>query len=164
MTENNQQNIKNPFSDFKKSKEFEEKIIEVNRITRVVKGGRKLRFRAAVVVGNKNGRVGFAVAKASEVQKAVQKASLQAKKQMIDTPINKNQSIPHDVEVKFVATSVMLKPAPSGTSLIAGSSVRSILEIAGYQNVISKVHGSTNKVNTGYATILCLKQLKKTDD
>lgn len=144
----------------KEVKEFEEKIIEISRITRVVKGGRRLRFRAAVVIGNHQGKVGFAIAKAGEVQKAVQKAVLKAKKHLIQVPINKETySIPHEIEFRFASSKVLLKPASSGTSLIAGSTVKSILELAGYQNIISKTFGSTSKINSSYATIQCLKNL-----
>lgn len=148
------------YRDKSTDKEFEEKVLEIARITRVVKGGRRLRFRAAVVVGNKNGRVGFAIAKASEVQKAIQKAVLKAKKNLITVQISdKNHSIPYISKANFTATTVLLKPASTGTSLIAGSSVRAVLSLAGYQNVISKTIGSTSHINTAYATIKCLKQI-----
>src|SRR3989339_649519 len=146
----------------KESSEFEEKVLQIARITRVVKGGRRLRFRAAVVIGNKKGQVAFAMAKAGEVQKAIQKAVAKAKNNLITVPITeKNHSIPYIVEERFAATTVLLKPASTGTSLIAGSSVRSVLDLAGYQNVISKTHGSTCKINTAYATIKCLEQVSK---
>lgn len=142
------------------NKDYEEKVLEIARITRVVKGGRRLRFRAAVVVGNKNGCVGFGIAKAGEVQKAIQKAIQKAKKNLIIVQITeKNHSIPCITEANFTATTVLLKPASTGTSLIAGSSVRAILSLAGYQNIISKTIGSTSHINTAYATIKCLKQI-----
>lgn len=142
------------------NKEFEEKVLEIARITRVVKGGRRLRFRAAVVIGNKNGRVGFGIAKASEVQKAIQKAITQAKKNLITVQITeKNHSIPYISQANFTATTVLLKPASTGTSLIAGSSVRAVLSLAGYQNIVSKTIGSTSHMNTAYATIKCLEKI-----
>lgn len=141
----------------KGNKEFEERVLEVNRITRVVKGGRRLRFRAAVAVGDKKGQVGFSVSKGTEVQVAVDKAKSKAMKNLIKVPIV-NKTIPYEVQEKFVSTKVLLKPASSGTSLIAGLSVRSILYLAGYENIISKIFGSTSRINSAYATFLCLKQ------
>lgn len=144
----------------KEHSEFEEKVLQIARITRVVKGGRRLRFRAAVVIGNKKGQVGFAISKAGEVQKAIQKAVSRAKNHLITVPITeKNHSVPHIINERFAATTVLLKPASTGTSLIAGSTVRAILDLAGYQNVISKTIGSTCKINTAYATIKCLGNL-----
>lgn len=141
-----------------KNNDFEEKVLEVNRITRVVKGGRRLRFRVAVVVGNKKGQVGFGLAKGNEVQTAFEKAKLQAKKHLITVPM-KEATIPHLVEMKFNATKIILKPAAKGTSIIAGSTVRTILILAGIEDIISKTIGSSSKINSAQATILCLKSL-----
>ena len=148
---------KNKFE--KKESEFNEKILEINRITRVVKGGRRLRFRAAVVIGDKKGRVGFGVAKGTEVAIAVEKAKIQAKKNIIKVPFNE-MTIPHAITKRFSATTILLKPASKGTSLIAGNSVKSVLELAGFKDVISKIIGSTSKINSAYATMLCLENLE----
>jgi len=155
---------KKPFRNRKNQKpqvkEYDEKVLQISRITRVVKGGRRLRFRAAVVIGNKKGKVGFAVSKAGEVQKAVQKAAAKAKKQLIKVPISeKNSTIPHEIEKRFASSKVLIKPASKGTSLIAGNTVKSVMELAGYKNILSKTIGSTSKINSAYATIECLKAL-----
>lgn len=145
----------------KEHSEFEEVVVEVNRVTRVVKGGRRLRFRALVVVGDKKGRVGAAVAKGLEVQSAVQKATLAAKRNMITVPLNDVKSIPHDVLFKYGSSEVLLKPAAAGTSVIAGGSVRAVVSLAGIENILSKCLGSNNKVNTVMATLGALQSFKQ---
>jgi small subunit ribosomal protein S5 len=126
----------------------------------VVKGGRRLRFRALVVVGDKKGRVGAAVAKGSEVQAAVQKATSAAKKALITVPLTKEGSIPHEVIQKYGASQVILKPASLGTSVIAGGSVRAVVSLAGIENILSKSMGSSNKINVVMATIQALSSFK----
>lgn len=138
---------------------MEELVVQVDRVTRVVKGGRRLRFRALVVVGDRNGRVGVGVAKGSEVQLAVQKAVDSAKRGMIKVPITANGSIPHDVTQKYGASFVLLKPASQGTSVIAGGAVRAVVTLAGIKNILSKSLGSNNKMNVVMATMNALKQL-----
>ncbi|MCK5460902.1 30S ribosomal protein S5 [Candidatus Gracilibacteria bacterium] len=140
-------------------KEFEEAILQVRRVTRVTKGGRQLRFSVSVVIGDQKGRVGFANGKSSEVMLGVQKAIATAKKKLIKVPIFED-SIPHAVVSKYKASQVYLFPAQEGKGVIAGSSVRKILELAGIKNVLSKMHGSRNKINAAYATIEALKQLQ----
>ncbi|HEY5714236.1 MAG TPA: 30S ribosomal protein S5 [Candidatus Gracilibacteria bacterium] len=142
----------------KENKEFEETIIGVDRVTRVTAGGRQMRFRVTVAIGDKKGRVGFGMGKSSEVMIGVQKGIAQAKKRMITVPIFED-SIPHPVSFKFKATKVFLLPAPEGKGVIAGGTVRKILELAGVKNVLSKIHGSRNKVTTAYATMGALKKL-----
>jgi small subunit ribosomal protein S5 len=144
----------------KERSEFEEIVVEVDRVTRVVKGGRRMRFRALVVVGDKKGRVGAGVAKGSEVQSAVQKATLAAKKALIKVPITENGSIPHDVTERYGASMVMLKPAAVGTSIIAGGAVRSVVTLAGIENILSKSLGSSNKINVVMATLQALTKFK----
>lgn len=144
----------------KEHSEFEESVVEVGRVTRVVKGGRRLRFRALVVVGDKKGRVGAAVAKGSEVQSAVQKATLAAKKNLIHVPITTTGSIPHDVMERYGASQVLLKPAAQGTSVIAGGSVRAVVTLAGIENILSKSMGSNNKINVVMATMKALTKFK----
>jgi small subunit ribosomal protein S5 len=143
----------------KEHKEFEEVVVQVDRVTRVVKGGRRLRFRALVVVGDRKGRVGAGVAKGLEVQSAVQKATLAAKKAMITVPLTESGSIPFDVTFTYGSSTVLIKPAGQGTSVIAGGAVRPVVALAGIQNLLSKQLGSNNRMNVVMATIGALKQL-----
>lgn len=140
-------------------KEFEESILQVRRVTRVTKGGRQLRFSVSVVIGDQKGRVGFGNGKSSEVMTGVQKAISVAKRNLVTVPIFED-SIPHEVVSKFKSSQVYLFPAPEGKGVIAGSSVRKILELAGIKNVLSKIHGSRNKINAAYATIEALRSLQ----
>lgn len=149
-------------NDPRKNSEFEERVIEVNRVTRVVKGGRRMRFRVLVIIGDKKGRVGVAVAKGSEVPTAVQKAVTQAKKHLVNVPINDQGSIAHEIQAGYGASTVYLKPAPEGTSLVSGGSVRTVLELAGYRNMVSKNLGSNNKINCAVATLRALAKVKET--
>ena len=144
----------------KEAPEFEQEVVQIDRVTRVVKGGRRLRFRALVVVGDKKGRVGAGVAKGQEVQTAVQKATLAAKKNLIKLPITENGSIPHEVSFRYGASTVLLMPAAAGTSVIAGGAVRSVVSLGGIQNILSKSIGSNNKMNVVRATIEALKSFK----
>lgn len=138
---------------------LEEKVVQINRITRVVAGGRRLRFRAVVVVGDRAGRVGVGVSKGQEVVTAIQKASQKARKSMIEVPLRGN-TIPHEIMMKFDGAKVFLKPASKGTGIIAGGAVRAVVEVAGIQDILSKMIGSSNKVNNVYATFEALKSLK----
>ena len=140
-------------------KEFEEKVIAIDRVARVVKGGRRFRFRATVVIGDGKGRVGVGVAKGSEVMTSITKAVARAKSQMITVPL-KDHTIPHEIKVKFAGAHVLLKPASAGTGVIAGGAVRNVVEVAGIRDLLTKSLGSTNKVNNAYATVLALSQLK----
>lgn len=142
-----------------KDKEFSERVIKINRITRVVKGGRRLRFRAIVAIGNQKGKVGLGIAKANEVSDAVSKAATAAKKNTIIIPMY-NNTIPHTIIGKSRSTSILLKPAPEGTGIIAGGAVRDILEISGIKDIVAKSIGSRNKVNTSQATIDGLMKLR----
>lgn len=138
---------------------YEELVINIDRVARVVKGGRRFRFKALVVVGDRNAhKVGVGVAKGLDVQAAVAKATDVAKKNLITVPVV-NQTIPHDVEVKVSGAHVLLKPAALGTGIIAGGVIRSIIGVTGINNMLSKSLGSTNKVNIAYATIDALKSL-----
>jgi len=142
-------------------KEFEETTISVDRVTRVVKGGRRLRFRAVVVVGNKKGKVGLGTGKATEVQSAVKKAAAVAKRNMLRIPIV-NGTIPHEVNTKFKAARIRLLPAREGTGIIAGGALRIILEHAGVQNVLSKRYGTSNKLVNAQAVMKALQSLRGT--
>ncbi|MBM3209928.1 30S ribosomal protein S5 [Candidatus Saccharibacteria bacterium] len=139
-------------------KEFEELVINIDRVARVVKGGRRFRFKALVVVGNRKGKVGVGVAKGQDVQTAVAKATDVAKKHLIEVPVL-NGTIPHDAEVKVSGAQVLIKPAAPGTGIIAGGVVRQIIGVTGVNNMLSKSLGSTNKVNIAYATIEALRSL-----
>ncbi len=141
------------------AKEFEEKVISIDRVTRVVAGGRRFRFRATVVVGDGKGRVGVGVAKGNEVMTAIAKAVSKAKKSLITVPL-RNTTIPHEIEVTFSGARVLLKPASEGTGVIAGGAIRNVIEAAGIHDLLSKSLGSSNKVNNAYATILALSQLR----
>jgi small subunit ribosomal protein S5 len=143
-------------------KQFEELVINVDRVARVVKGGRRFRFKALVVVGDRKTKVGVGVAKGTDVQMAVQKATDVAKKHLITIPVI-NETIPHENEVKYSGAQVMLKPAAPGTGIIAGGVVRSIIGVTGIRNLLSKSLNSTNKVNIAYATVEALRTLVPRD-
>jgi small subunit ribosomal protein S5 len=144
-------------------KQFEELVINIDRVARVQKGGRRFRFKALVVVGDRKNKVGVGVAKGADVQTAIAKATDVAKKSMIVIPVI-NDTIPHDIEVKFSSARVLLMPAAPGTGTIAGGVVRSIIGVTGIRNLLSKSLGSTNKVNIAYATIEALKSLVPRDE
>lgn len=137
-------------------KEFEEVLLEVGRVTKVTSGGRQLRFRAAVVIGDRKGRVGFGLGKAAEVSVAVEKAVNSAKRHLIKVPLE-NGTVPYQVNTKFKSVKIMIHPAKEGTGIIAGGSARRILELAGCQNILSKRHGGRNVITTAYATMEALK-------
>ena len=140
-------------------KQFEELVINIDRVSRVVKGGRRFRFKALVVVGDRKNKVGVGVAKGQDVQTAVQKATDVAKKNLIVIPIV-NETIPHDNEVKFSGAQVLLKPAAPGTGIIAGGPVRAVLELAGVRDILTKSQGSHNPNNMVRATLQGLSLLK----
>lgn len=142
-------------------KEFEEEVIQIDRVTRVVKGGRRLRFRATVVIGDKRGRVGFGIGKANEVTVAIKKAVSQAKKHLIHVPITKSDSIPHEIQIKFKAATVLLIPAGPGTGIIAGGAIRKVAELAGIKNLLSKELGAVNRLNNAQATLMALQKLRE---
>lgn len=142
---------------------FDERVINVDRVARVVKGGRRFRFRALVVVGDRKGRLGIGIAKGADVTSAVSKAVDVAKKHMIEI-VSYKGTIPHEVQAKVGGSNILIKPASAGTGLIAGGVVRTILEVGGINNALSKSLGSTNKVNTSYATLEALKQLVPASD
>lgn len=147
----------------REEKQFEEYVISIDRVARVVQGGRRFRFKALVVVGDRKQKVGVGTAKGGDVQAAVTKATDVAKKNMIVIPLTDSGTIPHDVEVKVSGARVLLRPAGPGTGIIAGGAVRSVLGVTGVRNVLSKSLGSSNKVNIAYATIKALDTLVSTE-
>lgn len=145
--------------------EFTERIIEVNRTAKKTKGGNRMAFSALVVVGDKKGRVGLALAKASEVALAIRKAIGKAKKNLMEFPlVGEAKTIPHAVELKKGAVRILLKPAPAGTGVRAGGPLRSPLEVAGVQNIVGKMLGTRNKKGNAYAVIEALGKLKKPEE
>ena len=143
---------------------LEEKLVHVNRVAKVVKGGRRFSFNAIVVVGDGNGVVGHGLGKANEVSDAIQKGFDNAKKNLIRIPLTASKSIYHPVVGKAGAGKVLLRPASEGTGVIAGGAMRSVLELAGVQNVLAKCYGSTNPVNVVRATFNALRDMKSPDD
>ena len=139
--------------------EFEEVIVNIGRVTKVVKGGRRFRFTALVVVGNRNGLVGYGFGKSKEVPDAIKKAVDDAFKNIIDVKL-KGSTISHDIEVKYNASRILLKPASEGTGVIAGGSVRPVLELAGIKDILTKSLGSNNSSNVVRATMKALSMLK----
>lgn len=143
-------------------KPFDERVVHIDRVARVVKGGRRFRFRALVVVGDRKNRVGIGIAKGADVTAAVTKATEVAKKQLITVNLT-NGTLHHEAQAKVGGANILIKPASAGTGLIAGGVVRTILEVAGVSNALSKSLGSTNKANTAYATIAALKSIVPSD-
>lgn len=140
--------------------EFEQKLLDLARVTRVVKGGRRFRFRATLVIGNRKGQVGVGVAKGSDVSDAIQKAYNDAKKSMITVKLSAN-TIPHDVQMKKGSAKILLKPAAEGRGVIAGGAVRAVVDLAGIRDIVSKSLGTSNKLNVARATIEALRSLKE---
>jgi len=152
------ENKRNQMDD--RDKEFEQKLVDLARVTRVTKGGKRMSFRATMVIGDKKGRVGFGIGKAGDVSVAISKAVKSAKKKLIQIPM-KNETIPHEILAKFCSGKILLKPAANGKGIKAGGVMRVVLALGGVPNVTGKILGSNNKINTLYATFEGLKQLRK---
>ena len=144
--------------------ELEETVVSIKRVTKVVKGGRNMRFAALVVVGDKNGHVGAGLGKAAEIPEAIRKGKEDAIKHLVKVPMDENGSIPHDFIGKFGSASVLLKTSPEGTGIIAGGPARNVLELAGYKNIRTKSLGSNNKQNVVLATINGLSNIKTPEE
>lgn len=144
----------------KERSEFDQTLLDLARVTRVVKGGRRFRFRATVVIGNRKGRVGVGVAKGADVSNAMQKAVNDAKKHMINVNIRKG-TIPHEIFVKLGSARIIMKPAIEGRGIIAGGAVRAVVELAGIKDIVSKSLGTANKLNVARAAIEGLNNLKQ---
>ena len=144
--------------------ELEDKVVSIKRVTKVVKGGRNMRFTALVVVGDGNGHVGAGLGKAMEIPEAIRKGKEDAMKKLIEVPLDENKSIPHDFIGKFGSASVLMKKSPEGTGIIAGGPARAVLELAGFKNIRTKSLGSRNKQNVVLATIAGLSVLKTPEE
>jgi len=164
MDNRNRRDDRRPRTDAPQEvKQYDERVLAVDRVARVVKGGRRFRFRSLVIVGDKKGKVGIGIAKGADVTTATTKATEVAKKNIVTIALYKG-TIPHEVEGKVSGARLMIKPAAPGTGLIAGATVRAVLEAVGVQNALSKSFGSSNKINACYATIEALKTLQPQKD
>lgn len=143
--------------------EFEKQVLQVDRVARTVAGGKRIRFRALVIMGNRAGKVGIGIAKAAEVADAVAKASKIAEKNMIEVKIV-DGTIPHRIEIKMGSAHLILKPAKPGTSIVAGGTIRAIADLAGIQNIVAKILGTANKINNAKATIEALRRLSQNEE
>ncbi len=145
--------------DTQQKDEFEQRIIDLARVTRVMAGGKRLRFRACMVIGDHNGRIGFGLAKGADVALAISKAVAHARKNIIEVPIV-DETIPHRTMIKYKSAQVLFKPAPAGTGIIAGGAVRQVLELAGVTNVVAKILGCNSKINNVKAVFAAFEQMK----
>jgi small subunit ribosomal protein S5 len=145
----------------KEPKEFDEQVIQIDRVTKVVKGGRRLRFRATVAIGNRKGKVGIGVGKSNEVTGAIQKAIAKAKKGMIKVILD-GSTVPHELKIKYKSSNILFMPAAPGSGLIAGGTIRKVLDLAGVKDILSKSFGTSNKVNNTKATFEALKLFRET--
>ncbi len=148
---------------YEQPSEFKTRLVSINRVTKVVKGGRNFRFAALVVVGDEKGRVGSGIGKATEIPEAIRKAEEDAKKHLTTVPLNET-TLPHEVTGYFCASKVVMLPAPEGTGVIAGGATRAVLELAGVQDIRTKSFGSSNKINVVKATLNGLKLLRSAEE
>lgn len=148
----------------KRVSEFEEKVIDIARVTTVVKGGRRFSFSAIVIIGNKKGKVGIGHGKANEVPDSIKKAIKNAQTNMINVPIINKSTIPHEIQTKYLASNVLLKPAPKGKGIIASGTVRAVVELAGITDIYTKSYGSRTKANAAKATLKALAKLRTIEE
>ncbi len=149
-----------PFREEKPKSEYEEHVLQVDRVSRTVKGGKRMRFRALVIIGNRNGKIAMGVGKAAEVVDAVAKATTFAKKHIMEIPIV-NETIPFPIDIHNGAAHVILRPAKPGTSVIAGGTIRVICNLAGIKNLVAKILGTANKINNAQTTLMALAEISK---
>jgi small subunit ribosomal protein S5 len=159
MAEQDNRRRRKPRRPRREQKQFDERVVNINRVTKVVKGGRRFRFSALVVIGDHKGNVGFGTGKAQEVPDAIKKAIEDAKRNMVKVPMY-NQTIPHEVVGRYGAGEVFLKPAVGGTGVIAGGPVRAVVELAGYEDILSKSLGSNTPINVVRATFDAIANLR----
>jgi small subunit ribosomal protein S5 len=152
--------MSSPRKAYKAKSEWSERVVSIQRVTKVVKGGKKMSFRAVIVVGNEQGKVGVGVGKAGDVITAVRKGVTDGKKNIIAVPLTSSNSIPHPTNGRFGAAKLILRPSAPGSGVIAGSSIRTVLELAGIKNILSKQLGSNNLLNNARATIDGLSSLR----
>ncbi len=157
-----QNNTKSRNPSSKVPSEYDEKVIRISRVSKKTKGGNKMGFSALVVVGNRKGQVGVALGKAKDVSGAIKKAVRRGKKTIINIPLINNRTLPHELTIKYGAARLLLRPAPAGTGVIAGGSVRAVLELSGVRDVVAKTLGTSNKVSNVVATFNALKTMKAT--
>jgi small subunit ribosomal protein S5 len=143
-----------------KEEGFEERVLEVNRVSRTVAGGKRMRFRSLVIVGDRKGQVGLGLGKSNEAAAAIAKAGAKAKKHLIQVPLHEG-TLPMPIEEKYGSSLIILRPARPGTSIIAGGAVRTVLELAGYENAVAKIVGASNPITTARATFAALSRLSK---
>ena len=148
---------------YEQASEFKDRLVAVNRVSKTVKGGRNMRFSALVVVGDENGRVGAGMGKAAEIPEAIRKANEDAKKHLVNVPLN-GTTIPHDIPGYYSTDKVVLLPAPEGTGVIAGGAARAVLELAGVKDIRTKSFGTNNPINMVKATLEALKQLRSAEE
>lgn len=147
-------------NDSKKFRTFKTKVVQMRRVSKTVKGGKKLTFSAVVIIGDERGKVGVGVGRANDANVAIEKATYNGKKNLVEIPLTKNNSLPHVIEGHYAASHVIIKPAVAGTGVIAGGPVRTVLELAGVKNVLAKQLGSSNIINNARSTLLALSNLR----
>jgi small subunit ribosomal protein S5 len=156
----NKKSKNNSQSPLQKFRSFKTKVVQMRRVSKTVKGGKKLTFSAVIIIGDEKGKVGVGVGRASDANVAIEKATYNGKKNLIEVPLTKNSSLPHIIEGHYGASHVIIKPAVAGTGVIAGGPVRTVLELAGIKNVVSKQLGSSNIINNARSTLLALSNLR----